>query len=127
MPQHSISRTTSCGCASVGNGRSSRSSVPGAESTAASIVSDTPRLLELGRARRLRGGGRAARAGPRADRTLPEPVDRRQRKGEREKDDRGEEDERGERIHLRRDPVLDLRIDVDRQRIVAADDEDGDL
>src|SRR5438876_6211143 len=54
------------------------------------------------------------------------PDRRRKHEGRRDQRHRGGEQQRGERVHLGRDPELDLRVDVDRQRVAGGGQEGGD-
>ena len=64
------------------------------------------------------------RRGPAAEpRAAHEPG---QHERERDQHQRRGEQQRRERVHLGRDPELHLRVDVDRQRVVAADQEQRD-
>src|SRR5712691_9598058 len=83
----------------------------------------SPTASAASRPSRPPSGARAKDAGSKS----PSAPDR-DRKHERYCDQRhrGAEQQRSERVHLGRDPELDLRVDVDRQRVTGADEEVGD-
>ena len=83
--------------------------------------------LSQRRGRRLGLGGALGRGRSAARHEMQRAAhESRQHERERDQEQRRREQQRGERVHLGRDPELHLRVDVDRQRVVAADQEQRD-